>query len=150
MTIPLTAPVSLNPDLALNGLEPTRNSPTTSPAPDAGPETLDFKAPRRAGPLSKIAKLPPEIRVIINQMLEDERNYDEIKAEVAKHGFSINLDNISKSPVAEQPAGATSQSSFLRLLLLKFLPPLFCLSSLRSLCFLMSNSSPPSQTTLQT
>jgi hypothetical protein len=72
MTTPLTAPLSLNPDLALNGLEPTRNAQTASPAPDVGPETLDFKAPRRAGPLSKIANLPPEIRVIINQMIEDE------------------------------------------------------------------------------
>jgi hypothetical protein len=46
-------------------------------------------------PTGKIASLPRAQRDIINQMLDDGATYDAIETEMAKHGVSLNGENIS-------------------------------------------------------
>jgi len=51
---------------------------------------------RRPGPVSKIAQLPTELRALVNQLLDQSKTYDEVVDEMAKHGISLNADNVSK------------------------------------------------------
>src|SRR6266705_3579117 len=62
---------------------------------DPGLQTLDLKK-RRPGPVSKIAHLSVEHRALVNQLLDQAKTYDEVVDEMAKHGTSLNTDNISK------------------------------------------------------
>jgi len=58
-------------------------------------KNLEWK-PRRRGPQSKIAQLSSELRALVNQLLDQEKTYEEIVEEMAKHGVSLNTDNVSK------------------------------------------------------
>src|SRR5438552_2027622 len=58
-------------------------------------QTLDLKK-RRPGPASKIAHLSVEHRALVNQLLDQAKTYDEVVDEMAKHGISLNTDNVSK------------------------------------------------------
>jgi len=51
---------------------------------DFRPEPLDLK-PRRRGPPSKIARLPVELRALVNQLLDQDKTYDEVVQEMARH-----------------------------------------------------------------
>src|SRR6266581_6773300 len=62
---------------------------------DPGLQTLDLKK-RRPGPVSKIAQLSVEHRALVNQLLDQAKTYDEVVDEMAKHGISLNTDNVSK------------------------------------------------------
>ncbi len=59
-------------------------------------ENLDFKPRRRPGPVSKIAQLNSELRGLVNQLLDQGNGYEEVVEEMAKHGVSLNVDNVSK------------------------------------------------------
>src|SRR5438445_355105 len=59
-------------------------------------ENLDFKPRRRPGPVSKIAQLPSELRALLNQLLDQGKTYEEVVEEMAKHGVSLNADNVGK------------------------------------------------------
>jgi len=69
-----------------------------STSPPANPEvtTIDFKPRRRRGPMSKIAQLPAHQRMLLNQLLDQDKTYDQVVDEMAKHGVQLNTDNISK------------------------------------------------------
>src|SRR5438105_15741594 len=75
-------------------------TPETASATDAIPAhelaTLDFKPRRRPGPVSKIAQLTSELRALVNQLLDQGRTMEEVVEEMAKHGVSLNIDNVSK------------------------------------------------------
>src|SRR6266581_1047330 len=58
-------------------------------------QTLDLKK-RRPGPVSKIAQLSVEHRALVNQLLDQAKTYDAVVEEMAKHGISLNTDNVSK------------------------------------------------------
>src|SRR5438552_6342537 len=66
------------------------------------PQTLDFSLQtaalkkRRPGPPSKIAQLPTELRSLVNQLLDQAKTYEEVVAELAKHGVSLTIDNVFK------------------------------------------------------
>src|SRR6266478_6186041 len=60
-----------------------------------GLQTLDLKR-RRPGPVSKIAQLPTELRALVNQLLDQGKIYEDVVEEMAKHGISLNTDNVSK------------------------------------------------------
>src|SRR4051812_28251995 len=72
---------------------------TTGPsAPDASasPAAQAFVPRRRRGPRPKIALLPPEQIALVNQLLDQDKTYEEIVAEMATHGVTLNIDNVSK------------------------------------------------------
>src|SRR6267142_256317 len=50
--------------------------------------------PRRPGPKSKIAKLPKPQRDLVNQLLDDEKTYEQVVEELAKQGVSLNPENV--------------------------------------------------------
>src|SRR6266436_1510792 len=58
--------------------------------------SIDFKLRRRPGPVSKIAQLPTELRALVNQLLDQGHTYEDVVEEMAKHGISLNTDNVSK------------------------------------------------------
>ena len=66
------------------------------------PQTLDFSLQasalkkRRPGSPSKIAQLPTELRSLVNQLLDQAKTYEEVVAELAKHGVSLTIDNVFK------------------------------------------------------
>jgi hypothetical protein len=64
----------------------------TQPIPQTAPSI--FK-PAGRKPTGKIASLPRAQRDIVNQMLDNGATYDAIEAEMAKHGVSLNGENIS-------------------------------------------------------
>jgi hypothetical protein len=66
----------------------TESQPITEAVPSI------FK-PTGRKPTGKIAQLPKDQRNIINQMLDDGATYDAIETEMAKHGVSLNGENIS-------------------------------------------------------
>jgi hypothetical protein len=66
----------------------TESQPITEAVPSI------FK-PTGRKPTGKIAQLPKNQRNIINQMLDDGATYDTIETEMAKHGVSLNGENIS-------------------------------------------------------
>src|SRR2546421_12787800 len=65
------------------------------PPPPSIPDPLLPHAPSRRKPTGKIASLPRAQRDLINQMLDDGATYDAIEVEMAKHGVSLNGENIS-------------------------------------------------------
>src|SRR6266536_6108062 len=65
------------------------------PTLDFRPQTLDFKK-RRRGPQSKIAQLPAEQRNLVNQLLDDDKTYEQVVEEMAGYGISLNTDNVFK------------------------------------------------------
>jgi hypothetical protein len=66
----------------------TQSQPIAETAPSL------FK-PAGRKPTGKIAQLPKAQRDIINQMLDDGATYEAIETEMAKHGVSLNGENIS-------------------------------------------------------
>jgi hypothetical protein len=66
----------------------TESQPITEAVPSI------FK-PTGRKPTGKISQLPKNQRNIINQMLDDGATYDAIETEMAKHGVSLNGENIS-------------------------------------------------------
>src|SRR2546421_6125168 len=67
--------------------------------PNLQPATfnLQLSAPRRRpGPPSKITKLPPDLRALVNQLLDHGKPYKAVIEEMSKHGVILNHDNVSK------------------------------------------------------
>jgi len=81
--------------------EPQIPVPETQPALElpefrlASIENRKSKIENSRKPTGKIAKLPKAQRDIINQMLDDGATYKSIEIEMAKHGISLNGENIS-------------------------------------------------------
>ena len=73
---------------------PSTFQPLSPPQPAPEPATPPFK-PSGRKPTGKIAQLPRTQRDIINKMLDDGDTYDAIQIEMAKHGLSLNGENIS-------------------------------------------------------
>ena len=67
----------------------------TSKIEDSASQPSDLKK-RRRGPQSKIARLPTELRALVNQLLDQDKTYEQVVEEMATHGVSLNTDNVSK------------------------------------------------------
>ena len=67
----------------------------TIPPQEAELTTIDFKPRRRRGPVSKIAQLPGHLRMLINQLLDQDKTYEQVVEEMAKHGVQLNTANVS-------------------------------------------------------
>jgi hypothetical protein len=69
------------------------SSPST---PDSHPSDpiASFVPRRRRGPKPKIAQLPPEQRALVNQLLDQDKTYEEVVTEMAKQGVSLTIDNV--------------------------------------------------------
>src|SRR5438034_1125102 len=59
------------------------------------PSTLDPSAPKRLRAKGKIPALPKHQRDLIDQILDDGGTYKVVELEMAKHGVSLNGENIS-------------------------------------------------------
>src|SRR5947207_4026537 len=57
--------------------------------------SLNLSAPPVPKLNGKIPKLPPDQRLVINQMLDNGQSYSHIVAEMAKLGVSLNQQNLS-------------------------------------------------------
>src|SRR5437879_3254664 len=71
---------------------------TDSLSPDAPVLNLGLATPnpkkRRPGPQSKIAQLPKAQRDLINQLLDEEKTYEQVIEELAKQNVSLTTDNV--------------------------------------------------------
>src|SRR5215470_15680603 len=63
--------------------------------PSSPPHSAPDPLPPRRKPTGKIANLPKAQRDIVNHMLDDGATYKSIEIEMAKHGVSLNGENIS-------------------------------------------------------
>ena len=70
--------------------EPCVGNPASQPSAPA------WVPRRRPGPPSKISKLRPELRSLVNDLLSRGNSYESVIEELAKHGVKLNYDNVSK------------------------------------------------------
>lgn len=76
-------------------------SPDSTPARLLAPTPSTTPPTQESGPTShrrngKVARLPKELRELVNSMLEDGIPYDRICLKLADHGHHLNPDNLSR------------------------------------------------------
>jgi hypothetical protein len=88
--IPAPAAAPELPAAPIPAPEPT---PTSPPGPDPISPTLQPPSRRRRG---KVARLPHQVRELLNLMLRDGVPYADITTKIAEHGYTLNADNLSR------------------------------------------------------
>src|SRR4051812_35700393 len=71
------------------------SQPSQTPSSDEISVHSRHSAPCSSKPRGKIASLPSDKRVLINRMLDNGATYATVAAELAKHGVSLNGQNLS-------------------------------------------------------
>src|SRR2546422_11666421 len=86
---------SLTDSLVQQSINPLIQQSINPSSTSATPSTLDPSAPKRLRAKGKIPALPKHQRDLIDQILDDGGTYKVVELEMAKHGVSLNGENIS-------------------------------------------------------